>query len=89
MQSVGSTRCRIVDGCGIRRIEAAVDAEYTISQRWHELMSFQREGRMRAYTPDGRDAYLYARIRQTQPQRYGAPRKITSRLTHTVQIASG
>jgi hypothetical protein len=53
---------RWLDGCGIRRIEAAVDAEYEISLRWHELMGFQREGLMECYTPDGRDAWLYARV---------------------------
>jgi RimJ/RimL family protein N-acetyltransferase len=46
-----------------RRIEAAVDVGWTQSQRWHELMGFQWEGLARAYTPDGRDCLLYARVR--------------------------
>jgi hypothetical protein len=64
MTSITRAIVRFMDGCGIRRIEAAVDAEYEISQRWHELMGFKREGLMDCYTPDGRDAYLYARIKR-------------------------
>jgi hypothetical protein len=67
MTSITRAIMRWLAGCGIRRIEAAVDAEYEISQRWHELMGFKREGLMECYTPDGRDAYLYARIKRTAP----------------------
>jgi hypothetical protein len=64
MFSITRQITRWLDGCGIPRIEAAIDAEYELSQRWHELMGFVLEGRMISYTPDGRDALLYARVRQ-------------------------
>jgi len=64
LTSITRAIMRWLDECGIRRIEAAVDAEYEISQRWHELMGFKREGLIECYTPDGRDGYLYARIRR-------------------------
>jgi RimJ/RimL family protein N-acetyltransferase len=58
---------RQMDRSGIRRIESAVDVSYPVSQRWHTIMGFEREGLMRAYTPDGRDCFLYARVKQTAP----------------------
>lgn len=46
-----------------RRTEMSVDADHAAGQRWAELLGFRKEGLMRSYSPDGRDAYLYARIR--------------------------
>lgn len=45
-----------------RRVETAVACDFPQGQRWAELLGFEREGRMRAYTPDGQDCDLYARI---------------------------
>lgn len=46
-----------------RRIETPVDVEFEQGHRWARLLGFEREGRMRAYTPDGRDCDLYARVK--------------------------
>ena len=54
---------RFLDACPIRRIEATCDAGFCDAKRWIELLGFAYEGPLRAYTPDGRDALRYARIR--------------------------
>jgi hypothetical protein len=46
-----------------RRIEASVKTDFEAGHRWARLLGFQREGTMRAYTTDGDDYDLYARIR--------------------------
>ncbi len=46
-----------------RRIEMTVDVSHDSARRWARLLGFQEEGLMQAYTPDGRDAILYARVR--------------------------
>ena len=46
----------------LRRIEMTVDAGHVAGQRWASMLGFQFEGTLRAYTPDGRDCHLYARI---------------------------
>lgn len=45
------------------RIEAACDSNFKNAHRWLRALGFQREAKMRCYTPDGRDCDLYARIR--------------------------
>lgn len=45
-----------------RRVDCAVDCGFPDAIRWAELLGFECEGRMRAYTPEGRDCFLYARI---------------------------
>jgi len=47
-----------------RRIEMAVDCEHASAYRWAQRLGFACEGRMRAYTPDGRDSFLFARIKE-------------------------
>lgn len=51
-------------GQNVRRIETAVDSDFAAGHRWAGMLGFAREGRMRAYGPGGRDADLYARIRE-------------------------
>lgn len=48
----------------LRRVEMAVDARFDAGCRWAELLGFQRENDRpaRMYFPDGRDAWLYARV---------------------------
>lgn len=48
-----------------RRVEMAVDAEFPAAIRWAEMLGFERETPepMRAYTPDGRACYQYARVK--------------------------
>jgi RimJ/RimL family protein N-acetyltransferase len=54
---------RFLDSTDYRRIEAFVDAEFEQGHRWVNMLGFEREGYMRSFNPDGRDAVLYARIR--------------------------
>lgn len=46
-----------------RRVEASVDCDFQAGQRWIRLLGFSYEGTMRAYTPDGRDQDLFARVK--------------------------
>lgn len=46
-----------------RRIEMDVEVGHEAAYRWAEHLGFVNEGRRNAYTADGRDAYLFARIK--------------------------
>lgn len=46
-----------------RRIELAVDATFGNGCRWARALGFDLEARARAFMPDGRDAFLYSRVR--------------------------
>jgi RimJ/RimL family protein N-acetyltransferase len=54
---------RMLRNCPRRRIQATTDPEFGPGQRWLLMLGFVQEGRLRAYTPDGRDQLMYARIR--------------------------
>ena len=45
-----------------RRVETHVSSDFEQGHRWARLLGFEREGRMRAFTPEGDDCDLYARI---------------------------
>jgi len=45
-----------------RRVETSVACNFEQGHRWAQLLGFEREGRMRAFTPDGQDCDLYARV---------------------------
>ena len=45
-----------------RRVEAAVECTFTEGIRWVNMLGFHYEGHMRAYW-NGRDAYLFARVK--------------------------
>ena len=47
----------------MRRLETQVFIDWPPGPRWVELLGFEREGLMRRYTPDNRDAWLYAKVR--------------------------
>ncbi len=47
---------------GFHRIEATVLRDFGPGCRLVRLLGFETEGLMRAYAPDGRDAFLYARV---------------------------
>lgn len=50
--------------CPARRIEVEVDAEFEQAHRWVKMLGgFEWEGRMRKYSPDGRDTDRYARVK--------------------------
>jgi len=61
--NIHRTVLRFLDARGTRRTEMSVDVDHAAGQRWARLLGFHKEGHMKAYSPDGRDAYLYARIR--------------------------
>jgi hypothetical protein len=46
-----------------RRIEAAVASDFRQGHRLIKMLGFQFEGRMRAFSPDGVDHDLYARVK--------------------------
>ncbi len=52
-----------LDDQALRRIEMTVDAAHAPGHRWARMLGFQFEGTLRAFTPDGRDCALYARIK--------------------------
>jgi len=54
---------RFLETTDFNRIEAFVDADFEQAHRWIEMLGFQREGYMRQFTPDGRDSFLYARLK--------------------------
>lgn len=55
---------RALDISTFRRIEAHVDCGFVNGHRWARSLGFELEAeRMRSFTPDGRDAALYARVR--------------------------
>ncbi len=48
----------------IRRLEISVDPCYTEAVRLAEMLGFEFECEAKSYYPDGREAYLYAWVRQ-------------------------
>jgi hypothetical protein len=48
---------------GYRRIEAHVDAEFQQAVRWALMLGFEVESKMQAFTPEGRDAFMFTRLR--------------------------
>lgn len=46
-----------------RRVEANVDAEFGAGIRLAEMLGFEVESKMRKFTPEGRDAFMFVRIR--------------------------
>lgn len=49
--------------CPERRVEMAVDSEFPEGKRWARMLGMTYEGKMKAYSPDGRDCDLYARVK--------------------------
>lgn len=54
---------RALDMAEWRRIEMQVDAEHGEAIRWARMLGFEVESKMRAFLPDGRDAFMFVRIR--------------------------
>lgn len=46
-----------------RRIEMDVDADHAEGVAWATRIGFSNEGLRRKYTPDGRDVFLFARVK--------------------------
>lgn len=54
---------RALDIAQYRRIEAHVDAEFGAGIRWAQMLGFEVESKMAQFTPEGRDAFMYVRIK--------------------------
>lgn len=54
---------RFLDMSEFRRIECYVDAGFKQGHRWVKMLGFTPEGYMKAFSPLGDDAVLYARVR--------------------------
>lgn len=55
---------RLFDICPVRRIELAADIGFEPAHRWARLLGFELEAPLlKAYTIEGRDVSLYARIK--------------------------
>jgi hypothetical protein len=54
---------RFLDLSDVNRIEAFVDHDFEQGHRWIQMLGFEREGYMKQFTPAGKDAVLYARIK--------------------------
>jgi hypothetical protein len=55
----------VLDGlrvCRWRRVEMAIDIRYPGAKRWAWHLGFTFEGVARAFTPDGRDCEIWARV---------------------------
>ena len=63
MTSITRAVRRFLCWTDFRRLETQVFLDWPPGQRWVEMLGFQREGLMRRYTPDNRDAWLYARVK--------------------------
>ncbi len=56
---------RYLEVCPVKRIEAAVDFEHSVSHRWIKSLGFTLESpRLRAFRADGGDVSMYVRIRE-------------------------
>ncbi|MFC3864620.1 GNAT family N-acetyltransferase [Alcaligenes aquatilis] len=54
---------RVVESAPWRRLEMTVDSQHAAGIAWAERLGFKCEGLMAAYTPDGRDCFLYAKVK--------------------------
>jgi RimJ/RimL family protein N-acetyltransferase len=63
MLKVTRAMMRYLEITPYRRIEADVDCDFEEAHRWVRMMGFELEcERRRAFTPEGRDCALYARV---------------------------
>lgn len=60
--SIHKAVARFLDMSDFRRIECYVDAGFEEGHRWVKMLDFQPEGYMKAFSPMGDDAVLYARV---------------------------
>lgn len=52
----------IIDSANCRRVEAYVASDFKQGKRWVKMLGMSYEGKMKAFSPDGRDHNLYAII---------------------------
>jgi hypothetical protein len=63
LRAVHRAVLQTLDTCRWRRVEMAVDCRYPEGKRWAWHLGFEFEGVARAYTTDGRDCEIWARVR--------------------------
>lgn len=54
---------KVLKECKFRRIEATVDCDFVNGHEWMRILGFQWEGTMKCFSPEGRDADLYALVK--------------------------
>lgn len=64
LKSITKAARRGIETCGFRRVEMAVQVGFREGQHWARMLGFTLETPepMRAYLPNGKDAYLYAKV---------------------------
>lgn len=55
---------KYLDGLGYRRLEMYVDCTFGAACRWARMLGFEVEGKMSAFLPSGRDAFMFRRIKR-------------------------
>jgi len=63
MRIVHAEVLKFLDNAPFRRIETSVDSEFRQAHRWAIMLGFKPEGEMKSYCPQGRDHWLYARVK--------------------------
>lgn len=61
-KSVHRATIALLAGAQWRRVEMTVDVHHGAAKRWAAHLGFEREGVCRAWTADGRDVELWARV---------------------------
>jgi RimJ/RimL family protein N-acetyltransferase len=57
-----ASRVRQLQVLGVHRVEASTAVGWLPGRRWLEMLGFECEGVMRAYGPDRRDFFRFARV---------------------------
>lgn len=58
---------RLMDSVDTHRLQAFVDVDFSEGVRWMLTLGFRVEGKPAGYFPNGNDAFLFARVRNTAP----------------------
>lgn len=53
---------RTLARCPLTRVQAHVSPTFEAARHWIEMLGFEFEGRLRKFSPTGRDMLLYARV---------------------------
>lgn len=61
-KSVHRATIAMLGGAPWRRVEMTVDVDHGTAKRWAAHLGFEREGVCRAWTTDGRDVELWAKV---------------------------
>lgn len=56
---------RFFETCPYRRVEAVVRSDFPEAQDWVKSFGFQFEGHLTAYSPEGEDMMMFAKIRES------------------------